>query len=220
MYIVYSHGRVGSTLLAELIGCHWISKNKPKEAFPGKYAKDKYVLWDPGDTGLEELSKYPVIHTHFFGQCRERYGYLPNERMIIYCARRSLTETVASSWIAETSGYWQHYTHFKDSREPGQHIDSQLKVPHGYVKSIVQSAHGIVRRYNQGKEQGWNAHLVVYEDWIHNFQALPIDNFQYNQELNLILSKKMPVDKKKLIDYNDLNKKIKLINNGQLELEL
>ena len=219
MYIVYSHGRTGSTLLAELLGCYYLTKYKPELAFPGKFRRDQFVLWDSSDIVTPELETYPVIHTHYFKRNTERFIPLMDKRKIFYSVRRSIVETVASSYIADQSDYWQHYTNFRDERRPGQKISHQLTVPHGYVISIVNGLNQMINNYKQGKANGWDAHLMVYEDWIHNFQSIPVENFYYHQELNSLLSKKIPVDKKKLVDYNDLEKKIMRIH-GSLELEV
>ena len=219
MYIVYSNGRTGSTLLAELLGCYYVTKYEPESAFPGRFQKTKFVLWDTPEIDLPELEAYPVIHTHYFKSNAQRFIPLVDKRKIFYSVRRSIVETVASSWIADQSGYWQHYTNYRDDRSPGQMIDNQLTVPHGYVISIVNGLHQMIKHYKQGKDNGWDAHLMVYENWVHDFQSIPVENFYYHQELNTLLPKKIPVNKKQLVDYSDLKNKIMLVN-GSLELEV
>ena len=232
-YIVFSHGRCGSTLLADLIAAKLYSnegntryvkdKRNPNkvakfsaEVVAKRFDKKKYVFSDDDVTPAAELKKYKVIHTH---QLDHRYKELQKTSTIFFCTRRDLVETISSLMIAQHSGTWNHFLHLKNhSHNHWNDVPTEkLVIPEDQVKRIVNGAYGLIESYKNCKRQNTNTHLLFYEDWIHNFENLPFKTF-YNRDLNLKMSRKIPVNKKQWVDYPKLTQQVKEANNGSRQL--
>ena len=234
-YIVFSYGRCGSTLLADLIGATLYSKEKnirytkdtrlpnkiskfPAEDVVKRFAKHNYVFSDDDVTPGVELKKYPVIHTHMLDH---RYEELMKTSTIFFCTRRDLVETISSLMIAQHSGVYNNFLHLENhSREHWNNTPTEkLIFSDDQIRSITNGAYGIIDQYKKCKQQNANTHLLFYEDWIHNLENLPF-KVEYNQDLNSKMSRKVPVDKKQWVDYDKLTQQVLEFNNGSTQLKI
>ena len=234
-YIIFSYGRCGSTLLADLIAATLYSKEKnirytkdkrlankigkfPADVVVNRFAKHEYVFSDDDVSPGTELKKYKVIHTHMLDR---RYEELMKTSTIFFCTRRDLVETISSQMIAHHSGVYNHFLHLENhSHEQWSDIPTEkLVLQDDQVKRHVVGAYGLIERYKNCKQQNANAHLLFYEDWIRNFENLPF-NVEYNQDLNRKMSRKVPVDKKQWVDYDKLTQQVQEINNGSTQLKM
>lgn len=235
-YIIFSYGRCGSTLLADLIGATLYSKERnirytkdkrrankidkfPADVVVERFAKHEYVFSDDNVSPGVELQKYKVIHTH---QLDHRYVELTKTSTIFFCTRRDLVETISSQMIAHHSGVYNHFLHLKNHSHEhwSNNIPTEkLVLPDDQVNRHVKGAYGLIERYKKCKQQNANAHLLFYEDWIRNFENLPF-KVEYNQDLNHKMSRKVPVDKKEWVDYDRLTQQILKFNNGSTQLKI
>jgi len=234
-YIIFSQGRCGSTLLADLIGATLYSKERnirytkdprlpnkitkyTSEAVTQRFDKRKFVFSDDDVSPGVELKKYKVIHTHWLDH---RYKELMKTSTIFFCTRRDLVETISSLMIARHSGVYNYFKHLKEnSADRWSNIPTEkLVLPDDQVKTYVADAYDLTERYKNCKQKNANAHLLFYEDWIHNFENLPF-KIEYNLDLNRKLSQKVPVDKKQWVDYDKLTQQVLEFNNGSTQMKM
>lgn len=225
-YIIYSFGRCGSTLLAQLISAtiYTQEKTKPKNL---DFKTDDYLYHDDKNVNTELLQNQKIIHTHVLDQ---RYTRLIKDQnnTIIFCTRRDIVETIASLLIAERVQQYNYLPgrKFKGKNmnnrkawlnEPGQKLVAEDKI----IESLISSYYNFINnRYPKCRKQNGNVQLLYYEDWIYDFSKLSFLNIQYNLELNSQLTKKIPIDKRNWVDYDLLTNQVKYFNKGSTQIEI
>ena len=218
-YLIFSYGRCGTTLLADLIGAHLYYKEFPRSN-SDHFQKQDFAIFDKQNS-KEKLEQARVIHTHILD---DRFDEMKKTRTMIYCVRRDILETIASLRIAEQSQTYNYYT----IPEAGGGIDKwQRKVPENPLKltdtrveKLIDSYYDLINEYRVNLKQNPNSHLLFFGDWITNFQNIPVENFSYNLDCNHKFSKKIPIVKEDWVDYDHLANQIRRFNNGSLELKL
>ena len=216
-YIIFSHGRCGSTLLAELIGAVLYTKDE-KHTTVKDFNKPNYVFFDTDFAPATSMEKHKVIHTHILDH---RYDELKKTSTMFFCGRKNLVEAISSLMIAQHVGIYNHFSHSKDhSRLRWSNTPTEkLVISDDQVRNFIKGEYVLIELFNNCKQQNPNTHLLFYEDWIYNFENLPI-KVEYSQDLNYKLSKKIPVDKKEWVDYQQLTQQILKFNNGSTQLKI
>lgn len=221
IHIVYSHGRCGSTLFAQILAASIYSKesNNPR-------AKDfnsvMYIHHDM-NSNVELLQNQRIIHTH---RMDKRYNNLSRNNKMYFLTRRNIVETIASLMIAQhTKGYnfvpGEKNTKMNTKKYWKRPPSSKLALSDTRIQTLVESYNFFIsnEHLTWKRRNRDNTHLVFYEDWISDFSKLPFED-NYNYDLNYKLTNKIPIDKLEWVDYGLLTSQVKRFNNGSIHLQM
>lgn len=221
IHIIYSHGRCGSTLFAQLLAaCVYTQENTNPNL--KDFNSVKYIHHDM-NSNVELLRNQRVIHTH---QMDSRYSELSKNNIMYFLTRRNIVETLSSLMIAQHTNGYNYVPGEKDSKMNKRAFWSKpptsqkLSFSDSRVQTLVESFNFFISKdYRECRRRNTNTHLVFYEDWIGDFSKLPFDA-NYNHDLNYKLTNKIPIDKHEWVDYNILIDQVKRFNNGSTELQM
>ena len=221
-HVIYSFGRCGSTLLAQLIAASLYTQNTTKSKV-SEFKINEYVHHD-NNSNLELLQNQKVIHTH---QLYRRYDNIIKNSTMVFCTRRDIVETISSLMIAQHSRGYNFSPGEKNSgnakKTPWRNIPkNKLTMEDSVVQKLILSYYSFIKiDYPQCKQHNPKSHhLLYYEDWIYDFSKLSFLNLNYDQELNFKLTKKIPIDKHEWVNYGVLIDQVKRFNNGSTQIEI
>ena len=221
IHIIYSHGRCGSTLFAQLLAACVYTQENTNPTLKG-FLHGKYIHHDM-NSDVELLRNQRIIHTH---QVDSRYNELSKNNIMYFLTRRNIVETLASLMIAQYTKGYNYIPGAKNSKMNKRTFWSKpptsekLSLPDSRVQALVESYnYFITKDHYECRRQNANTHLVFYEDWIGDFSKLPFDA-NYNHDLNYKLTNKIPIDKLEWVDYNILIGQVLKFNNGSTELQV